>query len=67
MEDIIRRAVWERRQKDDLTLSAIGRAAGIAQPVLNQFMRHKQGITLKTAEKLCKYLGLELRPEQPCQ
>jgi transcriptional regulator with XRE-family HTH domain len=66
MEHILRKAVWERRQRDNLTLTEIGRRAGIAQPVLHQFMKGAS-ITLRTAAKLCAYLGLELRPGQPVE
>ena len=53
----IRRAVRESGQ----TPYAVALAAGVPQPVLSRFLRGERGITLDTAEKLCRALGLELR------
>jgi plasmid maintenance system antidote protein VapI len=43
-------------------LAEIGRAAGIPQPVLWRFMAGERDLTLRTADKLLDYFGLEIRP-----
>ncbi len=40
----------------------VAKGSGVAQPVLNRFLRGERGITLETAAKLCKYLRLHLAP-----
>ena len=44
-------------------LAAIGRAAGIPQPVLWRFMAGERDLTLRTADKLLDYFELEIRPK----
>lgn len=44
-------------------LAAIGRAAGIPQPVLWRFMAGERDLTLRTADKLLEYFRLEIRPK----
>jgi hypothetical protein len=41
---------------------AVSQVSGVAQPILSRFLRGERGITLETADKLCKTLRLELRP-----
>ncbi len=43
-------------------LAAIGRAAGIPQPVLWRFVAGERDLTLRTADKLLDYFDLEIRP-----
>lgn len=43
------------------TVAAIAREAGIAQPVLYRFVSGERDLTLRTADKLVAYFGLELR------
>lgn len=45
------------------SLYSIAQASGIAPPVLQRFINGERGITLDTASKLAKYLGLGLLPE----
>jgi plasmid maintenance system antidote protein VapI len=56
MEDTLRQAVL----CSGLSVNALARQVGMPQPVLHQFV-HGQGITLRTAEKLVNFFGLELR------
>ena len=37
---------------------------GVSRGVLSNFMNHHRSLTLPTAAKLCKALGLELGPTQ---
>jgi plasmid maintenance system antidote protein VapI len=55
--DVIRRAVRDSGR----TPYAVAQAAGVPQAVLSRFLRGERGVTLDTAEKLCRALGLELR------
>lgn len=45
------------------TVAAVARGAGIVQPVLYRFVKGERDLTLRTADKLARYLGLELRPK----
>ena len=45
-----------------LPLNAVARAAGIPQPVLHRFMAGQRDLTLRTADRLARHLGLELCP-----
>ncbi len=56
--DVIRRAV----QESGKTPYAVALGAGVPQAVLSRFLRRERSINLETAEKLCRALGLELRP-----
>jgi plasmid maintenance system antidote protein VapI len=40
---------------------AVAKEARVSQPILSRFLSGKRGITLATAERLCRSLGLELR------
>jgi transcriptional regulator with XRE-family HTH domain len=44
------------------TVSAVARESGVPQPVLSRFVSGKRSLLLETAERLCVYLQLELRP-----
>jgi len=37
--------------------------SGVSQPVLQRFMRGERDIRLRTAERVCEALGLELAPK----
>jgi len=41
--------------------SEIARATGIDRAMLNQFLRAERSLSLETAERLCRYLGLRLQ------
>jgi len=40
----------------------VAKESGVAQPILNRFLRGERGISLETAAKVCKYLRLHLAP-----
>ena len=44
---------------------AVAKEAHVSQPILSRFLSGKRGITLQTAERLCRSLGLELRRTGP--
>lgn len=44
------------------SVNSLARDSGVSQPILQRFLAGKRGITLETAERLCAYLKLELRP-----
>lgn len=60
LSESLKRAVGE----SGLTVFALAHAAGVAQPVLHRFVRGGRDLTLRTAEKLAAYFGLELLPRR---
>jgi hypothetical protein len=49
-----------------LSRTALAEEAGVAQPVVSRFLQadadmEQRGLSLKSAAKLCRFLGLELR------
>jgi plasmid maintenance system antidote protein VapI len=60
LADVLRRAMSET----GLSVNALAKAAGIAQPVLYRFVTGERDLTLRTAQKLADYFGLELRPRK---
>ncbi len=57
--DTLRTAIAESGE----TVYAIAKGTGIAQPVLWRFMAGERDLTLRTADKLLDYFGLEIRPK----
>jgi hypothetical protein len=56
---VIREAI----ERDERSLYAIAKLASISYQALHPFFRgHREEITLGTASRLCRVLGLELRP-----
>jgi DNA-binding phage protein len=47
-----------------LPLLEVARRTGVSQPQLYRFMNNTRTLTLPAVEKLCKALGLELRPSK---
>lgn len=43
--------------------NAVAQAAGVPAPVVQRFLAGQRGITLETAGKLARYLGLALLPD----
>ena len=39
---------------------AVAKESGVAYPVLHRFLAGERGLTLDTADKLCRFLGLRL-------
>jgi DNA-binding phage protein len=58
LTDTFRRLIRE----SGMSILAIARETGIGQPVLSRFMSEQQDMTLRTANKLKDFFGLELRP-----
>jgi transcriptional regulator with XRE-family HTH domain len=48
-------------EKSGLTLLEIARRTGVSQSQLSRFTRGERNLTLPTAEKIGKLLGLELK------
>jgi plasmid maintenance system antidote protein VapI len=42
-------------------VTTVARESGIPQPVLHRFMHRERDLTLRSADKLLAYFGLELR------
>jgi transcriptional regulator with XRE-family HTH domain len=40
----------------------VAKESGVAQPILNRFLRGERGVSLETAAKVCQYLSLHLAP-----
>jgi len=57
MADVLRRAIRESGK----TINAVATAAGVPQPVLHRFLAGERDLTLRSAQKLVDYFGLELR------
>ena len=60
IEAQLRRAI----QEADVNCCQLSKLTGVSRGVLSHFMNHNRSLTLPTAAKLCKALGLELRPTQ---
>ncbi len=58
--DTLRKAVETCGQ----TRYAISKATGIPQAVLSRFVASGHGLRSANIDKLCEYLGLELRPKR---
>jgi DNA-binding phage protein len=56
--EIIREAI----RRDGRTLYRLARDSGVNSAVLGRFMRGERDFNLRTAERVCKAIGLELRP-----
>lgn len=57
----LRRFIVERGE----SLAQIGRASGISHAALSRFLRDERGLSTRTLDRLCEYLGLELRKSGP--
>lgn len=60
MAEVIRAAIEE----SGMTINAVAKGAGVAQPVVYRFMVGERGLSLHSADKLCRYLGLKLVREE---
>ena len=60
IEDQLRAALRERVESGASVL-ALAQAAVVSQPRLRAFLRGEGDVKLRTAAKLCAYLGLVLR------
>ena len=48
-------------QRSGQSLCQIAHGCGVDDGVLSRFVRGKRGLTTKSVDRLCAYLGLELR------
>lgn len=48
-------------ENSDRSIYAIAKEAGMTQIQVARFMRHERDLTLKSASKICKVLGLDLQ------
>ncbi len=56
-------AIRNAIEQDERSLYAIAKAAGVTYQTLHPFARgQREDITIGTADRLCKVLGLELLP-----
>jgi plasmid maintenance system antidote protein VapI len=60
MADRLRKAIKESKK----TVNAIAVESEIPQPVLYRFVTGERDLTLRTAQRLADYFGLELRPRR---
>lgn len=58
----VQRALLQAVKRDPRSQYRLAKDAGIAVAVLQRFESGERGINFSTASKLCKALGLELRP-----
>jgi plasmid maintenance system antidote protein VapI len=58
IEEQLRRAILD----GDMTRYRLAQVSGVANAVLSNFVNRKRSVTLTTAAKLARTLGLELRP-----
>lgn len=64
METILREAIKARLAETGQSVNSLAREAGIDEGYLSRFLRKEKSMGLPTADKLCKLLGLELRPRE---
>ena len=57
MAEILKKAIKDSGQ----SVTAIAKGAGIAQPVLHRFVAGERDLTLRTADKLLAYFGMEVQ------
>lgn len=62
LQDQLRQAVHD----SGLSVYAVAKGSGIAQPVLHRFVAGERDLTLATASRLADYFGMRLtRPKRP--
>lgn len=60
IEALLRQAI----ESSDMSRYEISRKSGVSQTVLSFFVRGERSMTLATAAKVAKTLGLTLKPEK---
>lgn len=58
LADVLREAIT----RDGRSGHQLGRDSGVAPAVISRFVNRKRELNLSTADRLCKAIGLELRP-----
>jgi transcriptional regulator with XRE-family HTH domain len=66
-----RELTWGKRLREavsasGLSVHAVAKRAMVSQPALCEFMHYKHELSLASAEKVAKVLGLELMPAGHC-
>ena len=51
-------------QKSGYTMNALAREAGVGYPIVYDFMHERRVISIASAAKICRVLGLTLQPRQ---
>ena len=59
------RAALEAAEKSGDTRYKIAQESRVGYMVLVRFLEQEADIKLKTVDRLCEYLGLELKPKAP--
>lgn len=54
----------EAIRRSGLSLYRLGRECGVNDGQLSRFMRRQRDLTTRSVDRLCKYLGLELRESE---
>jgi transcriptional regulator with XRE-family HTH domain len=57
VSDQLRKAIGDSGE----SLCQIAGGSGVNDGILSRFMRGQRGLTTKSVDRLCEYLGLELR------
>jgi transcriptional regulator with XRE-family HTH domain len=60
LSDQLREAIKDTQKP----VYVVAKESGVAQAILSRFMAGKRGLRLETAEKLLKYLKMEIRSER---
>jgi transcriptional regulator with XRE-family HTH domain len=55
-------AIREAAKRDGRTAYALAQASGLPIPVISRFLSGQRDMYVASADKLCRALGLELRP-----
>jgi DNA-binding phage protein len=58
LSDVIRETI----ERDGRTIYRLSLDSGVNQAVLGRFVRGERDMNLRTADRVCRALGLELRP-----
>ncbi len=63
MPELIREAI----RQDGRSMYQLWQDSGVNSAVLLRFMAGERDMNLRTADKVCQVLGLELRPIRKCR
>lgn len=61
MMDLTEQLRWHMR-KSGYTMNALAREAGVGYPIVYDFMHERRVISIASAAKICRVLGLTLQP-----
>lgn len=63
LADVIRKAI----EDSGLSVYAVAKRSGVSQPVVHRFASGERDMTLETADKVCRFLGLKLVQEKSAE